>query len=545
MRIAALYSLLLLLGGAAANLAPVSDSGLLASGIESRMVHDATLAGTAALVRRTNDGGDTVVNTKISAVGKGEIGGAQYVVLGAIPNGDGVKIAGDGLGADTNGNITAALPSLGFTGAANSVIRVPGENGVTVVVVGLGKQDGDIPHEKLRQAAGTALRSLVGVDKVAVLLPAETEEGLNAVTEGSALGAYTFSKYKTTGATQSAKEVVVASGLQNAADVVSRADVVTKHVKAARRLVSTPPNVLYPETFVDAVNEAVQGLDGVTVEVWDEQLLAAEGLNLILGVGRGSARPPRLVKVAYAANNANGHVALVGKGITFDSGGLSLKPSASMTTMKSDMSGAAAVLHAALAAAELKVPTSVTAWLCLAENMPDGGAQRVDDILTAYNGLTVEITNTDAEGRLVMADGLAKAVEEKPDLVYDIATLTGAQVTALGNRVAGLMGDDRAIEALNKAAAASGEGFWAMPFPEEMFADMVSPVADYRNTGASDGGMLKGGIFLKPFAEGAPWGHLDIAGPAFNSAPAWGYTPIQGTGFGVRTLLKVAEQFGQ
>ncbi|TXT06011.1 hypothetical protein VHUM_03772 [Vanrija humicola] len=377
------------------------------------------------------------------------------------------------------------------------------------------------------------------------MLPTDSAENLNAVTEGAALGAYVFSEYKTQGKTQAAKNVAIATNVDNASDVVSRADVLTKHVKAARRLVSTPGNVLYPETFVENVNTAAQGVNGVTVEVWDEKRLEEEGMNLILGVGRGSSRPPRLVKVAYASDKAKGHIALVGKGITFDSGGLSLKPSASMVTMKSDMAGAAAVLHAALAAAELGLDTSVTAWLCLAENMPDGNAQRVDDIWTSYAGYTVEVTNTDAEGRLVMADGLAKAVQENPDLVYDIATLTGAQVTALGNRVAGLMGDDPAIAAARTASEATGEGFWAMPFPEEMFADMVSPVADYRNTGASDGGMLKGGIFLKPFAGNATWGHLDIAGPAFNSLAAHGYTPIQGTGFGVRTLVKIAETYSK
>ena len=236
----------------------------------------------------------------------------------------------------------------------------------------------------------------------------------------------------------------------------------------------------------------------------------------------------------------------MGKGITFDTGGISLKPPASMEEMKSDMAGAATVLHTALAAAELGVSVKVTAWLCLAENMPGGNATRPGDVLRMYNGKTVEVTNTDAEGRLVMADGLSKASESEPDLLFDIATLTGAQVVALGQRTAGLMGDDAAVAAVKSASEATGEPFWPMPFPEEIREDLDSATADLRNSGNRNGGMLKAGIFLSEFVESdgkraKSWGHLDVAGPAFNGGAAWGFTPKEGTGFGLRTLVAVAE----
>jgi leucyl aminopeptidase len=235
-------------------------------------------------------------------------------------------------------------------------------------------------------------------------------------------------------------------------------------------------------------------------------------------------------------------VALVGKGITFDSGGLSIKPAKGMETMKSDMAGAAAVLHTVLAAAALKLPVSVTGYLCLAENMPSGTAQRPSDVITQKGGTTVEVLNTDAEGRLVLADGLVAACEDKPDVVLDIATLTGAQVVALGARVSGVMGTEDVRAAVVAAAGEAGEQFWPMPLPEELRAGLTSQVADLANVSSDrNGGMLTAGIFLREFVGSTPWAHLDIAGPAFNEGAAWGYTPKGGTGVGVRTMLGVIE----
>ena len=250
---------------------------------------------------------------------------------------------------------------------------------------------------------------------------------------------------------------------------------------------------------------------------------------------------PRLVELAYSPRGAKKHLALVGKGITFDSGGLSIKPAQGMGDMKSDMAGAAAVLHTVLAAAALELPVKVTGWLCLAENMPSGTAQRPSDVITQRGGTTVEVLNTDAEGRLVLADGLVAAREEKPDTLVDIATLTGAQMVALGPRVSAVMGTDETRAAVVEAAARAGEQFWPMPLPVELRASLSSKVADLANIGDRMGGMLVAGLFLKEFVGDTPWAHLDIAGPAFNEAGAHGYTPVGGTGVGVRTLLSLLE----
>jgi leucyl aminopeptidase len=383
-----------------------------------------------------------------------------------------------------------------------------------------------------------------------LLFPNDSEAALAATAEGASLGVYSYTAQKSSvpDASEPLQEVAISTPLKPSKQltaVLTRAAVVARHTKHVRDLVNTPANVLYPASFVDHAKAQAKGLN-VDITVWDEKKLESEGFGGILGVGRGSKRPPRLVKVEYSPRGAKKELALVGKGITFDTGGISLKPPASMEEMKSDMAGAATVLHAALAAAELGLKVKVTSWLCLAENMPGGGATRPGDVLRMYNGKTVEVTNTDAEGRLVMADGLSKASESEPDLLYDIATLTGAQVVSLGLRTAGLMGDDEAVAALSAASSATAEPFWAMPFPEEIREDLDSATADLRNSGNRNGGMLKAGIFLSEFvasheSRAKAWGHLDVAGPAFNTGAPWGFTPKEGTGFGLRTLVAVAD----
>jgi leucyl aminopeptidase len=311
-------------------------------------------------------------------------------------------------------------------------------------------------------------------------------------------------------------------------------------VHEVRDLVNAAPNELYPAAFAELARAAVKGT-GAKVTVLDEKALAAGGYGGLLGVGQGSARGPRLVKVAWTPSRPAAKVALVGKGITFDSGGISIKPAAGMEAMKSDMAGAAAVLQTVVAAARLELPVAVTGWLCLAENMPSGTAMRPSDVITIRGGKTVEVLNTDAEGRLVMADGLVAAVEENPDVVLDIATLTGAQVVALGNRVSAVMGTDDVRAEVLAAAEAAGEQFWPMPLPEELLSGLKSKVADLANIGERAGGMLTAGVFLREFVGATPWGHLDVAGPAFNEKSAHGYTPVGGTGVGVRTLLALLE----
>jgi leucyl aminopeptidase len=278
--------------------------------------------------------------------------------------------------------------------------------------------------------------------------------------------------------------------------------------------------------------------------VLDEKALKRGGYGGIIGVGQGSANPPRLVRIDYRHPKAVKHLAIVGKGITFDTGGISIKPAAGMEAMKSDMGGAAAVLAAMTAIARLKPVVNVTGWAPMAENMPSGSAQRPSDVLTTYGGRTVEVLNTDAEGRLVLADALVAAAEDSPDVLVDAATLTGAQLVALGSRTAGIMANDDTLRSrVHDAAQRAGEAMWPMPLPAELRKGLDSPVADIANVDNGRlGGMLSGGLFLRDFvAPGFPWAHLDIAGPAFNSGAAYGYTPKGGTGAAVRTLVLLAE----
>jgi leucyl aminopeptidase len=326
------------------------------------------------------------------------------------------------------------------------------------------------------------------------------------------------------------------------ADAVRRGEVTANAVNLTRDLINTSPLDLPPAALA-AEAERVAGEAGLAVEVLDEAALAAGGYGGLIGVGMGSTRPPRLVRLSYTHPEATKTVAFVGKGITFDSGGLSLKPPKSMETMKCDMSGAAAVLAATKAVAELSLPVNIVTYMALAENMPGGAAQRPSDVITIYGGKTVEVLNTDAEGRLVLADGLVRSAEDNPDVVVDVATLTGAATVALGLRTAGVMGSSDAVAAsVAELMRAAGEPAWAMPLPEELRKGLDSTVADLANVSSDRaGGMLTAGIFLREFAPaGAAWAHLDIAGPAYNEKAPFGYTPKGGTGSAVRALIAIA-----
>lgn len=477
---------------------------------------------------------------------------ALVVAVASSPAGPRV-VGADWLPAETVEQVTGLAGVLGITGAADEVRRLPAAGRIaakTVVLTGVGALDAVAPDaETLRRAAGAALRELTGATSVAVALPAEDAEQVAAVAEGALFGAYAYTRYRSADAADAAAPAAEITVLTPRArdkavtKAVARAEVLAAAVHGVRDLVNAAPNDLYPAAFADAAKAAVKdtGAKGVKVTVLDEKALAAGGYGGILGVGQGSARPPRLVKVSYSPSRPAAKVALVGKGITFDSGGISIKPAAGMDAMKSDMAGAAAVLHTVLAAARLELPVAVTGWLCLAENMPSGTAQRPSDVLTIRGGKTVEVLNTDAEGRLVMADGLVAAVEEKPDVVLDIATLTGAQLVALGPRVSAVMGDDATRTEVVDAAGAAGEAFWPMPLPADLRAGLKSKVADIANIGDRFGGMLTAGLFLQEFVGSTPWAHLDIAGPAFNEKAPFGYTPAGGTGVGVRTLLALIE----
>ncbi|KND41236.1 MULTISPECIES: leucyl aminopeptidase [Streptomyces] len=458
-----------------------------------------------------------------------------------------------------DGKLAGLLETLGASGAEGEVTKLPAPSGFKaplVLAVGLGavpEKDASFGAEALRRAAGAAARALSGTKKAAFALPVGDADTVAAVAEGALLGAYSFDAYK-----GNAKDPKAKNGKAPLADVVllgakprdkahkaaaERAIAVTEELNRARDLINTPPNDLDPEAFA-AVAQTAAKEHGIKVTVLDEKALAKGGYGGILGVGAGSAATPRLVQLSYTSSKAKKHLAFVGKGITYDSGGISLKPAGHNETMKCDMSGAAAVFAAVVAAARLKLEVNVTGWLALAENMPSGSATRPGDVLRMYSGKTVEVLNTDAEGRLVLADALAKASEDKPDAIVDVATLTGAMMLALGNRTFGIMANDDAFRsAVHEAAEESGEPAWPMPLPDHLRKGMDSPTADIANMGERYGGGLVAGLFLKEFVgEGITWAHLDIAGPAFNEGGPFGYTPKGGTGTAVRTLVRLAER---
>ncbi len=424
-------------------------------------------------------------------------------------------------------------------------VRVIPSNGLVRPAVVAYVMTTDLGGESLRQAAGAAARALRGKSSLVVDCPVDSAEGIAAVAQGCLLGAYAYTTYLTSDAptTHTIDTVKLSSTTARKPAVqraVERAVTVGEAVCGARDLVNTPPADLVPQDFAAIVRRAASDTS-IRVDVLDETKLARGGYGGILGVGKGSAHPPRLVRMTYRPPRAHRHLALVGKGVTFDSGGLSLKPPTAMITMKCDMGGAAAVAMATLAMARLKVPVKVTAYLPLVENMPSGTAQRPGDVLTTYNGTTVEVLNTDAEGRLIMADALARACEDDPDLLVDVATLTGAQMVALGGHIGAAMGnDDAPRDSVVASADRTGEALWPMPLPEPLRKSLDSKIADLANIGERNGGMLTAGLFLREFvSDGTDWVHLDIAGPAFNEGSPHGYTPAGGTGFAVRTLVQL------
>ena len=495
---------------------------------------------------------------------------SDAVVIGIVQRGRG---AHGGLAAAPGGEAVAAaygrsfgplLASLGVTGKAGEVVKVPTGKQLPsplLVLVGLGPLGKDeVPQPAVvRRGAGAAARAVTNAASVALALPADSVELVRAVTEGFTLGGYTFTTYKQKSDADDARrehpgEVVVLSPSarkQEFGRAFEDAQVIAEAVAATRDWVNTPPGDLTPPSFATAAEGAVKALGKgpgkgrkpkVGLKVLDETELAGLGCGGILGVGQGSAAPPRLVELSYAPRKAVAHLALVGKGITFDSGGLTIKPASSMSDMKSDMAGAAAVIQATLAIARLGLPIKVTTFAPMAENMISGGAMRPGDVLTMYGGTTVEIQNTDAEGRLVLADALVLATERKPDVILDVATLTGHMVVALGDRIAGVMGSPDVVDGVLDAARVAGEEHWPMPIPEGMDERIHSSrVADLsQHDWIRWGGGLFAAAFLREFTGGLPWAHLDIAGPAYNSGGAHGHTTSGGTGFAVATLVDYA-----
>jgi len=453
------------------------------------------------------------------------------------------------------GDPVEELVALGFEGAVGATlrVRVPSEGGArTVLVVGLGPED-RCTREVLRRAAGSAVRAADDVEALATdlaavpVVPDATGPGsatssavLRAVAEGVLLGAYRFDTYRSRPRPRRLARVVLAGvASPDAEATLERARVAAEATTWVRDLVNTSPSEKRPVALADRVTAAMEGT-GVAVRVLDEVALREGGYGGLLGVGAGSTVPPRLVELRWTPEGATRHVGLVGKGITFDTGGYSLKPTAGMETMKMDMAGAATVAAVVRAAAALRLPVAVTAVLALAENLVSGDAQRVSDVLRLRDGTTVEVMNTDAEGRLVLGDGIAHVAELGAEVIVDVATLTGAIVVSLGDLIGGLFANDDDLAAqLVAAGAAAGEPVWRMPLGVDEYGSRLDgAVADVRNvTTAKDPGSIVGALFLhRVVPAGVRWAHLDVAGTAWRTEPG-PYHAKGGTGTPVRTLI--------
>ena len=433
-----------------------------------------------------------------------------------------------------------ALVAVGAKGTEGEVTRLL-IDGHLVTAFGLGDAS-EIDDEAVRRGVGAAARALNDVERAAI----SAEFGVAPVVEGLLLGGYTYTGLKSQAEVQDDENSDAETPQTTEVTVVgadeaeyNAAVIVAESVNLARDLVNTPANYLYPESYAGIMGE-VASTAGLDIEVLDDTALEEQGFGGILSVGRGSSRPPRLVHLTWAPSDASTKVGLVGKGITFDTGGISLKPGSGMEDMISDMGGSAAQLAVIAAAARLKLPVRIDAWLPLAENMPSGTATRPGDVITHYGGITSEVINTDAEGRLVLADAVARACEDDPAYLIETATLTGAQLVALGNRTAGVMGSDELRDLIAETGRGVGEQAWAMPLLEEQEDELKSPIADIRNThNARTGGMLFAGLYLSRFVpEDIEWAHIDIAGPAWNGGAPYGYTPKRATGAPVRTIVE-------
>ena len=475
-----------------------------------------------------------------------------YAVIGLSATAGKLKIESGAVTVNEKA-LLEILKNLGATGKSNEIIKVPYSKPQTIYFTGLGETSKSYDPENLRRAAGSAARDLAGQSAATFALPVSTLAQFSAVAEGAALGAYAFNEFRSSTKSdfkEPLEQIVIATKSTSdaaAKRALVRAEIIAHNTAMVRDLINTPPSHLTPDSFCTRMKKLATPL-GLKVEILNEATLKNQGYGGIIGVGQGSANPPRLLHISYTPSKARARYAFVGKGITFDTGGLALKPANGMEAMKSDMSGAAAVIGAIFAIAELKLPVAIDAWAPLAENMVSENATRPSDIISIYGGKTVEVLNPDAEGRLVLADAIVRAQEVAKkagglDGIIDVATLTGAQVVALGTRTSAVMTNNvefsqQFLEASEKA----GEAFWPMPLPEELRASLDSPVADLANIGDRMGGMLVAGLFLKEFIEpDISWLHLDIAGPAYNESTPHGYTPVGGTGIALRSLVTLVE----
>jgi leucyl aminopeptidase len=460
----------------------------------------------------------------------------------------GVPVAATGAVPRSLGLTRAALAGHGFEGKPGQTLVVPSAAGPTLIAVGIG--DGKLTAQLLRNAAAALVRAAGKRATLATSLAdiegVEAAAAAQAVTEGAVLAAYRYNGLKTEPASGGLQALTLVVGERRTAGARLGADhglVTAGAVALARDLANTPPSHLTARMMAGKAVE-LAAATGLAVEVFNKDQLAAMGCGGMIGVNNGSVEPPRLVKLSYAPRNPRGHLVLVGKGVMYDSGGISLKPSDPMhALMKMDMSGAAAVLATMSTLKALKCKSTVTAYLMCTDNMPSGSALKLGDVLTFRNGKTAEIHNTDAEGRLVLADGLSLGVEAKPDAIVDIATLTGACIGALGQKMAGVLGNDQPfVDRVKAAAADADEAVWQLPLECGYRKLLDSNVADMRNIGGPYGGAITAALFLSEFVGDTPWAHLDIAGP-MNSDADDGWLSKGASGFGTRLLIQLALDF--
>ena len=424
----------------------------------------------------------------------------------------------------------------GFRAKPGTTLKVPARSRVKakwVVVVGVGGED---PVADARHLGHAAAKASARQKSASIVLPEESPAVVRALSEAVFTGAYRYTAYKTRrpkGGLSRAALLVADKKDAALKTALAQGKAIAESVNLARDLVNAPPNDLNPLSLADISKEEAEKL-GLKVTIWGKKELEKKGMNLFLAVNRGSAIEPRFIHIAYEPEGAEKKVAFVCKGLTFDAGGLCLKPPKSMIDMKCDMSGAATTLGIVLAAAKMKLPIAVHAIIGSTENMTGAAAYRPGDVFTSLDGKTVEIINTDAEGRLVLADCLAWTRDElKPDVMVDHATLTGACMVALGPYRAAVYSDDDDLAAhYAEAGETSDEKLWRMPLDDDLRSMLDSPIADVKHTGAQWGGSITAALFLREFVGKTPWVHLDIAGPAFNDGPH-GRAPKGGTGFGV------------
>jgi leucyl aminopeptidase len=486
-------------------------------------------------------------------VGKTETTATEVLVL--------THCDGEGLGKQDaalldralGGSLRKLLQSKEFEGKANEVLLYHTQSSVPakrLVLVGLGKKN-DVTLETIRQAMGTAAKRVrqAKVGAFTVVLPTVTPAGMSSVevaqamVEGAILGSYQFTVYRTAAAEHAVEGMKILipqkSQLKQVSEGVRRGVATAEATVFVRDLCNHPSNVLTP-TRVAEEAKAIAKAEKISIKILEQKEMERLGMGALLGVARGSQEPPKFIILEYngAKKKDERPVVLVGKTITFDTGGISLKPAENMEHMKADMTGGAEVLASIRAAARLKLPLRLISILPVAENMPGGRAMKPGDVVTTLSGKTVEVQNTDAEGRLILADGLAYAMRYKPAALIDIATLTGACVVALGQFAIGMFGTDQTLkEQVRKSGQKAGERVWEMPLWEEYFEQLKSDVADMRNIGGRGGGMITAALFLSKFVGDCPWVHLDIASTDWSERER-AYVPKGPTAIGTRLLLQ-------